>query len=535
MSRRTLFASVFVVLLVGSTLGTTIVVGQSGIVEGEPRLDVHVPDPTLTPGTTQQLELQISNDGRVSLGSPESRDAVTAARNVRVEVEADDDAAIEIETNRQAIGTVTENEPNTVPIAVTVPEGAESGEYELDVELRYTHTSRMEAGAGVMNERTRRVTRTVDVEIDDRPRFEITNVSTDAQIGDHGTLEATLENVGSQTASDAHLALETTSSTFAFGAGQADSAHAGTLEPGERASVQYDVAVDGEASVREFSLDGTVQYTDPDGVDGVEEGLSVGVEPVGHLRFSFDDVESTLRVGEEGELRGTVTNEGPRVAESVVVRFADESPNVIPIEDSVAVGALDSGESADFGLPIEVTNEAEAVSRNFDMAVAYRNADGERRGFEDIDATVDIAENRDEFILEVTERQLSAGTSTLLDVRVTNALDEPVDDVEAKLFTDSPLTSEDDEGYAERLEPGETTTFTFEVGAGVDATPRTYPIQMDFRYDDPSGTSKISDTYRTAVDVTETEEDSPPWLLVGAAVALVLVAGVGLYWRRNRG
>ncbi len=532
MNRNRMITLVFLAVVAVSLVGATVAMGQA-IITGEPRLNVDAPDSTLAPGETTQLELQISNDGRVGLGSPEQRDVVTEARNVRVEVEGD--GPIEIETNRQAIGSVTEREPRTVPVRVTVPEDAETGEYELDVELRYAYTARIESGAGVMNDRRRTVTRSVDVEITDEPRFEITDVTTDAQIGDRGVMEATVENVGSQTARDVRLALESTSSRLAFGAGQTESARAGTLDPGNETTVRYDVSVDEDASVREFALDGTVQFTDPDGVSGIDDDLSAGVEPAAKQRFSFEDVESTLRVGEDGDLRGTVTNDGPRDVGSVVVQFVDESPNVVPIESSVSVGGLEAGGSAEFELPIELTREAEAVPRNFDMQVSYRNAENERRLFDDLDAEADVAERRDEFLIETDDRQVAAGSSTLIDVQVTNNLDEPVTDVEAKLFTDGPLSSDDDEGYVESLDPGETTTVTFRLSAADDATPRTYPLQMDFRYDDDSGTSKVSDTYRTAIDVTESEADGPPWLLVGAAVALIVVIGAGLYWRRTRG
>ena len=532
MNRRRVITLVFLSVVAVSLVGATVAMGQ-GIITGEPRLSVDAPDSTLTPGETTQLELQISNSGDVGLGSPEQRGVVTDARNVRVELEGD--GPIEIETNRQAIGVVTENQPGTATFHVTVPEDAEPDEYELDVELRYAYSARVERGAGVMNDRRRTVTRSVDVEIADEPRFEITDVTTDAQIGDRGTMEATVENVGSQTARDVRLALESTSSRFLFGAGQTESARGGTLAPGDETTIRYDVSVDGEASVREFALDGTVQFTDPDGVSGIDEGLSAGVEPAAKQRFSFEDVESTLRVGEDGDLRGTVTNDGPRDVGSVVVRFADESPNVVPIESSVSVGGLEAGESAAFELPIELTREAEAVPRNFDMSVSYRNADNERRFFDDLDADAEVAERRDEFLIDTEDRQLAAGSSTLVDVRVTNNLDEPVANVEAKLFTDGPLSSDDDEGYVESLDPGETTTVTFRLSADAGATPRTYPLQMDFRYDDDSGTSKVSDTYRTAIDVTEPEADGPPWLLVGAAVALVALIGAGIYWRRTRG
>ena len=534
LGRRTI-AVVFAALMVVSILGPTVALAQTGddpiFVQGEPRLSVDAPDATLVPGTTTELELQVSNDGRISVGAPQNRDIVTAARNVRVEAEGD--GPIEIETNRQSIGTVTENEPRPATIGVTVPEDAEPGEYELDVELRYRHTATLAQGSSVTNERSRTVTRSVDVEVDDSPRFEITAAETDAQIGDSGTMEATVENIGNEPATDVRLSLESTSSRLGFGESNAESARAGSLDPGEETDVRFDVAVDPDASVREFGFDGTVQFTDSDGVTGVDEGLSVGVVPAAKQRFGFDDIESTLRVGEDGDIHGVVRNDGPTTANSVVIRFADESPNVVPIESAVAVGSLAPGEAGEFRLPVELTREAEAVPRNFDMAVAYRNEENEQRLFEDLDVSVDVEPNRDEFLLEIDEAELAAGSSTLIDVSVTNNLDETVTDVEAKLFTDSPLGSDDDEGYVPALDPGESTTVTFRVSADDGATPRTYPLQMDFRYDDESGTSKVSDTYRAAIDVTDADDDGLPWTLIGGVVvALVVIAGV-VYWRQR--
>jgi hypothetical protein len=55
---------------------------------------------------------------------------------------------------------------------------------------------------------------------------------------------------------------------------------------------------------------------------------------------------------------------------------------------------------------------------------------------------------------------------------------------------------------------------------------------MDFRYDDEDGTSKVSETYRAAIDVTEAEGGGVPWLLVGGLVVIVAV-GAGVLWRRR--
>jgi sialidase-1 len=181
-----------------------------------------------------------------------------------------------------------------------------------------------------------------------------------------------------------------------------------------------------------------------------------------------------------------------------------------------------------------MTEEAEAIPRNFDMSVAYRNEENEQRLFEDVAVTADVAESRDAFLVDVEGDEVVAGSEALINVTVTNNLDEPVSDVEAKLFTDSPLGGGDNDGYIESLAPGETATVSFRVSADAGATPRIYPLQMDFRYDDAEGTSKLSDTYRTAVDVTAAESGGPPWLLVGGLVVLVAAGGAALY-RRRRG
>ncbi|WP_235271436.1 hypothetical protein [Halorubrum saccharovorum] len=106
--------------------------------------------PRVTPGRTNELSLQISNNGDMDLGTAQTRDIVTTARNVRVTAEADDNA-LDVETGTVAIGAVTDSAPGEAPIAVTVPEGVEEGTYELDVELEYSYT-RQQSGASPRTE-----------------------------------------------------------------------------------------------------------------------------------------------------------------------------------------------------------------------------------------------------------------------------------------------------------------------------------------------------------------------------------------------
>ncbi|MGM0399458.1 MAG: COG1361 S-layer family protein [Halobacteriota archaeon] len=502
-----------------------------GTAQGEPDLDVHLPQYTVVPGEATRLNLQVTNDGEMRFGQPEMRDAVTAARNVRVEAEAE--GPLSVETGQTGIGTVTTNRPGNASIGLTVPEGTEPGTYEIDVELEYSYTDIVWLGSTRISEKTETETRTVEVTVDDTPRFEIESVDTDVRIGDRGRMDVTVANTGSQVAEDVRLSLESSSSKFLFGQSEAGTSRIASLDPDENATLSYDVAVQSEASVREYALSGTVQYTDPDGIPGVHRGLSAGVSPLTEQTFSVESAESTLRVGEEGELRGTITNTGPATVDDVVVAYADETPTIVPVERNAAIGTLEPGDSAEFVLPLEVTTTGKATDRSLDMAVTYRNQDGEKRAYEDVNAVATVEERRDQFAVALADPEITAGGDRTVDATITNQLDEPVSNVNMKLFVDDPLDSDEDEGYVGSLDPGESTTVTLQLGAADGAIAKTYPADFDVKYEDSDGTSKVSNTVTVPVTVTQSEDTGLPWVLIGAAVLLVIIALGGYLYRRQ--
>jgi hypothetical protein len=498
---------------------------EGGLVRGSPDLSVTTATTTVTPGRTNELTLQVSNDGDMDLGTAQTREIVTTARNVRVTADADG-TPLEVESGTLAIGSVTEDRPGEAPIAVSVPEDVKQGTYEIDVELEYSYT--YQQSSGVTYDREETVDAEVEVEISEDARFRIVNATTDANVGGEGTLEAEIENVGADVARDATVALESSSGGLAFGERASDAARIDELAPGETATVRYDVGFAPGAPVREYALSGSVRFETSDGFQRVDESLSAGVIPGAEQRFSVTDVESDLYVGEEGEVTATVTNEGPNEARNVVIQFAEESQNVIPIERSVAVGTLGPGESAEFRLPIEIGGEAKAVDRTADIAVRYRNADLEARAYEDLELLYEVQPERDQFLLEVDDREIETGEARSLEVTVTNNLDEPVTDLEARLFADDPLDSGDDEGFVDELGPGESTTLTFDLEASGSATAKTYPVSFDFRYDDANGNSQLSDTTRIPITVVESEGGFPLGLALGVLL-VVIVLGAGVY------
>ena len=498
---------------------------------GDPELEAYAPDPTLTPGSAETLTVQIANDATTRYDSPPERERVTTARNVRVELDSGD-APVTVETAEHSVGSISENEPRSVPFAVDIPEDAEPGTYEVDVEMTYSYTSFRRADTGE-NERTYTVTDTVAVEIDDAPQFRLTTVDdSELQVGESGPLTVSVENIGGETARSLAVSLSSQSSVVGFDGQQSDVGRVDELAPGETAEITYETAVKPDASVRQYQLDGTVQYTDSNGIDGRDTDLSTGIEPAAEQGFALDIVDGSVRVDQENAIQVRVTNEGPRTATDVALDFAREYPTLRLLEGSVSAGTLEPGESATVRLPIAATRDAEAVEKSLDMRVQYRTDADEQRYDEDVSLVTTIAPRRDDFRVAVSDATVGVDSARLIEVEVTNNRNQTLTDIEASLGTSDPLDSDDDDGYIESLEPGESTTLMFELAATGDANPKVYAASIDFRYDDERGKSMMSEAYQIPVQVEES--DGLGLLSVLPLVGVGLVgAGATVYVRRR--
>lgn len=499
-------------------------------IRGEPYLSVSAADSTLAPGQTTALTLQVTNDGELDWGSPDQRDAVVTARDVRVEATADD-APFEIESDVVAVGAVGEDRPREVPIAITVPENAEQGTYEVDVEVSYSHVSQYWTSGKTTyaQEHSHETSETVEVDVDETARFELSNVTTDAQVGSNGTLEATLENVGSANATNARLALDAGSSSLTLGGGKAEEVYVGSMAPGETTTVTTDVAVRPDAAVSDYSIGGTVRYADPDGFSRTDPDLTAGIRPAAEQDFSIANASSTLRAGEERHFAVTVRNDGPRPIHDPVVTLVFDNPNVYLDTPQQSIAGLGPNESARVTYAVDVSESVQASTQRATLTVGYTDGDDTRRKSDSLFATAAIDRDADRFDVEVVNGTVAAGSTDTVDLRVTNLGDRRISEVEAKTYLDDPLDSNADEALIPVLEPGESKTVTFDVDAAAGAPPKTYALSTDFHYELPDGDAELSRTYAVPINVVSPPDTQPTWLLAVPAVLLL-----GLVWQRDR-
>ncbi|MFB6127392.1 MAG: COG1361 S-layer family protein [Halolamina sp.] len=505
--RRSAIVLVLVTLLVAPLPATAL---------DTPNFQTSVPEPELAPGASQELTVLLSNDA----ADPDE----SADRAGDVEVTVKDAGPIDVSSGPRKLGSMGDGATRELTVGVTVAADAEAGTYRVPLEVSYVDDG--------SDPQTTTVYATVRV--NDRARFEVERVSAEAPVGQRGTLTLNVTNVGSETASAAAVTVASQSPDVTFGRSSSTTRFVGSWAPGESKTVTVETTVSDTAENRSYSLQATVSYEDEQGRERQSRPLRFGMTPDAEQTFALREVSTTLEVGEEGTVTGRVVNTGQRRAENVVVQFVTENPNVDPIETEVAVGDLAPGEAAEFSLDMAIASAAEAGDRLFSFRVRYRNAADDVAVTDAKDARVSVAAESDAFDAAAVDAEFTTGESGTLAVEITNTRDGPLRDISAKLYADAPLSSGDDEAFVSELGPGETATVEFGLSVGGDARPKTYPAEVDFQYETADGESRISDTYKLPVAVSDGDGGGLPLTLVGGVGALGALGGGAAYAYRRR-
>ena len=513
--------------------------GTSAQVVGSPEIDVVATENRLQPGTTQTVTLQVTNSGDITRAGPSDLERrVTTARNLRFEIDEDElPEGLELRTGPVVAGSLPEGVGEPLRFTFDISEDVESGIHEIPIRVEYDFTRLAERTAGGITryrDFSSDTTQEVSLVVEDDARFSISPESSEVIAGDTGSFVVGIENTGTETARNPRIVLSSGEGGVFFGGLQnrlpQRTVGFEELQPGGSTVVSVQAGAESEVTPGSYPIDATVRYDTPGGVTRESRSLTVPLSVGEEQEFTAENIESTLRVGGDGNLRGEIRNEGPQNITDAVVVFEPDNRNINPIETEYAIGSLGIDETAEFDFRVAVSSEAEDGPRQSSVFVEYRNPDGELRTSSAADLNYDVAESIDEFDIE-SDIRLTEGSSEEIEVDITNAEDETLSNIQAKIFTDDPLSSGDDEAFVSSLEPGESDTLVFELSAASGATAKSYSFSMDFRYDDESDETEVSETYRVPVEVTESEQSSnTPVLLV--AVVLLVVVGL-IWWKRD--
>ncbi|WP_049929237.1 COG1361 S-layer family protein [Halopiger goleimassiliensis] len=536
------FVALTLVTTVGLAVGATAVASsQAGeLPQGEPDIDAYLTDSQVVPGTEDTLEILLENDGDLQSGM--DRQNLLTARAVSVEVV--DDGPFDVTSGTTSVGAIPDGQRSEpVTKRLEVPEDVDPGSYEITIEVDYSYTYRISETNRYMQDRSTTEEIDLTVEVPDEPRFEIGDVTTDVEAGGDGPATFEIENVGTEPANqttatisgNGDVTVNPASGTAAQGStGGTSEIFLGDLDVGESESVTVEVAISETATTGATPLEVLFEYEDGSGIDGTATSEIASLTPAPEQRFAIDSLEDTLAVGYDGDIVGEITNEGPRPVDDAVLTIEPMSESLFVEDTRYALPELEPGETASFRYPTDVSGQADAGPRQVRFTVEYTNGDGTTLQDGPISERVEVDPQTDEFAL-AGDVSVEQGERTEFVLEITNQRAETLSNVDAKLYTDDPLETGNDEAFVAELAPGETAELPFDVKADDDAATETHPIELDFEYDTERGETVLSDVYQHPVEVTPGEDDGGsgiigsllPWMAVLTASGL----GATIWWR----
>ena len=530
MSRRGAVFALCLVVVSVTTAGTA-----AATVRGSPDISASLQDDTVVAGEETTLDVVLVNSGDLDLGSarnPALNSEVTTARGLTVDIR-DGNAPISVSTGARSLGSLSTGTPITASFDISVDDDAEPGTYRVPVELEYDYYNLISERGGARSTGSSSPTRYVTVTVSDDASFDVTNVASDAQVGSSGTVTVTVKNTGQTAANNSEVTLASQNGELTFGERSESTRSVDFWAPGADRTFRYDISATEDAQAESYPFQLSVAFDNLDGIRKASTGTAVSITPDPEQTFSMSDIVSSLQIGSDGVLEVSVTNNGPRNADNVVLTWESDQRNLSPRETQVSVGDLAAGSSKRVSFNVDATDAAQPGRNQFDFTASFRGSGGDRERSDTLEIRAGIAPDSPEFELEATNMSIGAGQSDTIQVTVTNTRDVVLTDITAQLFADSPISTDDDEAFIPELGPGESETLTFSLSSDGSALEKSYPLSFDFEYTDSDGDTELSDTYNVAIDVTDSDDGSSvPVGLIG----LLTLGGVigGLVWYRRR-
>ena len=451
-------------------------------------------------------DLQVGEQGTVAVTiENQGEDAADAV--VNLQSQSSSLAFGESATASQFVGEWDEGENRTIELDATVPSGGEARSYPVEATVSYVNDD---------DDQSQSAPLTFGVTAGEGDEdFAIVSTSSDVAVGDTGNLSVVLENQGGDI-EDAVINLQTLSGTVTFGGLANTSEFVGDWEAGEQRTIETDVSATPSARERSYPVQATVAYED-DGRETQAGPYLFGVTPAGEQAFTLDGVDSSLAVGEEGTVSGTITNDGPKNATDATLVFAaNATGDLVPRQSEVVLEDISPDGSVDFEYPFVVNGSAEPGERQLPFVVQYRNAAGETVRSERLTTQVIIDDRADEFALENVASNVQVGDTGTIDLTLRNTGSDREDasvTLESSnaqvLFGNSTSATR----YVGEWEANETKTVSFGTTATPDASVEAYALTAQVSYLDdgqPVSSQQLSmgisprDEQAFAINTTDT-------------------------------
>lgn len=424
----------------------------------------------------------------------------------------------------KSIGPWASGERRSVTFDILAEEFAETRSYPFQAVITYTAAN---------GSRVRTTPFTFSVQPSEQirlERFEVTSIRSNVQVGDSGTIAVTIENTGADV-EDAIVTLQSRSRNIRLGRTHNATQFVGEWATNEDITFVFEARATNNTVVASYPFSVAVSYQ-ANGTRSRTTTELFGVIPNSEQSFALQNITSTLRVGDEGQVTGAVVNTGPRTVQDAVLVLETNTTTLRPEETNYPLGTIPTGERQPFRYDINAINTTNAGPRDLTFRVVYRNQKGERTASDPLQATIQIGNKREPFVVDPVAASFGTDESGVLRVRISNSVGQTLSNVTARLQVDEPLTSDDLNAYVGVLSSNESSTTAFQLTVEDEAIPGRHPATVTITYETPNGERRIAGPYQVPVQVEQERGPGFPVIATVTAIAALLVAA-GWWLRRG--
>lgn len=322
-----------------------------------------------------------------------------------------------------------------------------------------------------------------------------------------------------------------------------DSQILGDIKAGTVTQTTFEITVPESAKSGSYQIPLTISY------QYMSQATQTGID---EIQYAFKDDEKTfylpvtvcpavtlqiisvdtgdLNVGGEGHITVTVKNIGSDIGKETVftIEPVGNSP-IVPIQNSIYVGAFPKGESTTISFKVSVASDADAaIQYPLKLFATYTDYQGLAAETSQKDISAGFNQ-KITFEVVSTPQTVSSGGKEVINVEYRNTGLNPVYNAQAGINIVDPFTSEDDQSYLGTIKPGEIATARFKLNVNSDTTSKDYALDSEIRYTDINLTEFVSDPIKVPVIVTESSGD---FTIVAGVIILILIGGGIYYYRR---
>ena len=256
------------------------------------------------------------------------------------------------------VGELDDGDDETVSFDTRIDPELSVESYLLEVTVVY------EDEDGILRESS---TLATAVEPTGAQTFELNGVDSSLEVGDSGTITATLENTGPSAVGTPVVRAEPASDRIDIGENQVAVAD---LDENESANVSFDAAVSGEADPGPRPVTFTVEYgVDDERLDSDPFVRRVPVR-VEQPAFTIDAADAEIPAGTTQTVRLNVTNNGAERLSNINVFLYPDGPLDVD-SDEAFISDLEPGESETISVGVSVDEGAEQRAYPLEVDVRY--------------------------------------------------------------------------------------------------------------------------------------------------------------------